>query len=627
MQTSLTGSADEAARGIIGRVGKQLRVAAPVAIGKPVNLLNALYRLAETDKTISLEIFSGLTLMRPHLKGDLERRYGGPIIDAMFKGYPELVHMRMMREGRLPANVKVHEFFLQAGAWLNNPSMQQEFVSLGYASVASHLKRIGINVFTQLLAPDPAGGGKLSLSCNADLALDLADHVDALRGSGQPVALAGEINANLPYMTGEAEVERAAFDVLLDAPPPHHPLLAVPREAVPLPHFAAALHAATLIKDGGTLQIGIGSFADAVTHALILRHTRNAEFNAMLAALGAPPAAGAETAPFEAGLYACSEMLVDGFITLKRAGILKRRVPVVDRMGQPTGAQALMHAGFFFGHKDLYDALRTMPMAERDEIRMTGISFPNTLFGQEAAKRAQRPHARFVNSGMTATLLGAVSSDQLADGRVVSGVGGQHDFAVLAQELDGARSIIAIHATRISAGRTSSNIVWSYANTTLPRHLRDVVVTQYGIADLRGANDRDTIAAMLNVADAAFQPGLRQEAIRAGKLPRDWRPDLARPVNTAERIERALAPFRAQGLLPAFPFGTELSEAEQRLVEPLDRLKVAGPFALARYALRGLTGSREVPGEGAALDRLDLAKPVGLNARALRALVLGSLRS
>jgi hypothetical protein len=271
--------------------------------------------------------------------------------------------------------------------------------------------------------------------------------------------------------------------------------------------------------------------------------------------------------------------------------------------------------------------LRTMPPAERGEIRMTGISFPNTLFGPEAAKRAQRPHARFVNSGMIATLLGAISSDQLADGRVVSGVGGQHDFAALAHQLDGARSIIAIHATRTSAGRTNSNVVWTYANTTLPRHLRDVVVTEYGIADLRGANDRDTIAAMINVADAAFQPGLRQAAMRAGKLPQGWRPDPAWPVNTAERIAAALSPFRERGLLPAFPFGTELSQVEQRLIEPLDRLKAAGPLSLARYGLRGLTGAHEAPGEGEVLDRLDLAKPVGLKARVMRALVLGSLRS
>ena len=58
---------------------------------------------------------------------------------------------------------------------------------------------------------------------------------------------------------------------------------------------AMALHAATLIKDGGTLQIGIGSFADALCHALVQRHTRNAEFRALVARLGEgvdPPKGG-----------------------------------------------------------------------------------------------------------------------------------------------------------------------------------------------------------------------------------------------------------------------------------------------------------------------------------------------
>ena len=627
MQANLIDDPDKAARRIVEIVGKEVRLAAPVAIGKPNHILNALYRLAEADKSLSLEIFSGLTLMRPRLKGDLERRFGGPIIEAMFKDHPDLEHMQALRAGVLPANIKVHEFFLQAGAWLNNQPMQQDFVSLGYAAVAGHLRRTGINVFAQLVAPDPAGGGKLSLSSNPDIALEMTGYVAGLRAAGQPVVVAGEVNSNLPYMPGEAEVEPEGFDVLLNQAGPHFPLLAVPRDPVPLESFAAALHVATLIKDGGTLQIGIGSFADALTHALILRHSRNADFKAMLASLGTRLAAGAETGSFERGLYACSEMLVDGFIALKRAGILKRRVSVIGRDGQPTGAQALIHAGFFFGHKDLYEALRTMPRAELDEIRMVAIGFPNTLFGHEALKRGQRPDARFINSGMVATLLGAISSDQLADGRVVSGVGGQHDFAMMAQELDGARSVIAIRATRRAGGRTSSNVVWAYANTTLPRHLRDIIVTEYGIADLRGRNDNDTIAAMLAVADSAFQPGLRQEAVRAGKLRRDWQLEPSASGNTPARIKAALEPYRRLGLLPVFPFGTELSTVEQALVEPLERLKAAGPLGLVKFAIKGLTGAHEVAGEGPALDRLELAKPLGLKSNLLRAVVLGALRS
>ena len=81
------------------------------------------------------------------------------------------------------------------------------------------------------------------------------------------------------------------------------------------------------------------------------------------------------------------------------------------------------------------------------------------LDGDTEAKRAQRPQARFVNTAMVATLLGAVSSDQLEDGRVVSGAGGQHDLVAMAHALEGARSIIGVRATRRQSP-DASNIVW-----------------------------------------------------------------------------------------------------------------------------------------------------------------------
>ena len=88
---------------------------------------------------------------------------------------------------------------------------------------------------------------------------------------------------------------------------------------------------------------------------------------------------------------------------------------------------------------------------------MTAISFTNTLDGDEALKRQQRRDARFVNTAMIVTLLGAASSDMLEDGRVVSGAGGQHDLVTMAQALDGARSIIAVRSTRQQGGSATSN--------------------------------------------------------------------------------------------------------------------------------------------------------------------------
>ena len=607
------------AEAIVDRAGRDIAMAIPIGVGKPVALVNALYRLAEADKRLRLRIFTGISLVRPPYRTSLERRFVEPLLDRLFGNYPDLDYAMALRAGGLPPNVEVTEFFMQAGAWLSNAQMQRSYTSLNYSQVAKHLQRIGTNVLGQLVAPHPQGQPRISLSSNTDVTLDMLPYIVARRTAGQPLALAVEINANLPYMPGAAEMDVGECDVVLETERPHYELFAPPKEPVSLPDYAMALHAATLIKDGGTLQIGIGSFSDALAHALILRHTRNGDFRALLGRLGARLPADAELAPFTTGLYGCTEMLVDGFLALMRAGILRRRVATAD------GREAVLHAGFFVGNQAFYRELREMPPEALELIAMTAISFTNTLYGDQEAKRAQRTHARFVNTAMVATLLGAVSSDQLEDGRVVSGAGGQHDLVAMAHALEGARSIIGVRSTRRSNRHTASNIVWRYANATLPRQLRDIVVTEYGIADLRGKSDRDVVVAMLAVADSGFQPGLLEEARRAGKV----EPTFALPdptSNRAENIEAALAPARRDGLLPAFPLGTEMTEVEQTLAGRLTFLKSAGYGDLVRTLFAGLARRPASAQEQAALDRLALLSPASLRDRALRAVVLGALR-
>jgi acyl-CoA hydrolase len=608
------------AEAIVDRVGRDIKLAVPIGIGKPVLIVNALYRLAEADRRLRLTIFTGLTLTRPRGRTLPERRFVAPLLDRLFASYPDPLYAAALREDRLAANIVVNEFFLQAGAWLTNGPVQRNYISLNYAHVAQHLARVGTNVFAQLVAPAGDGNSaRLSLSSNTDVTLDMLPYIAARRRSGQAVVVAGELNANLPYMPGSAEVASEQFDLVLEPPGPAYALFAPPKEPVSLIDYAMALRAATLIKDGGTLQIGIGSFADALAHALILRHTRNGEFRALVQRLSDPLGASGECDPFVAGLYGCTEMLVDAFFALKDTGILKRRVTGPD--GQP----ALVHAGFFIGNEAFYSRLRSMPREALQEICMTAISFTNTLRGDAARKRAERRDARFVNTAMTATLLGAVSSDGLEDGRVVSGVGGQHDLVAMAHELSGARSIIALRSTRRQYGRTSSNVVWSYANATVPRALRDIVVTEYGVADIRGASDRDTAAAMLAVADSAFQPQLQAQAQRARKLERGFALPAHAAGNRPERIATALAGARRDGLLPPFPLGSELTEVERTLSEPLLALKGAGYGELLRTLRAGL-GGRRTPAESRALERLGLAAPTTLAERAWRALVAGALR-
>jgi acyl-CoA hydrolase len=186
----------------------------------------------------------------------------------------------------------------------------------------------------------------------------------------------------------------------------------------------------------------------------------------------------AETGPFENGLYSVTEMLVDGLLALFEEGIIAREVE-----------GAAIHAGFFLDSRDFYTRLRDLPREKRARIAMMPVSFTNSLYGDEAGRRAARRDARFVNSAMMVTAFGAAVSDGTEDGQVVSGVGGQFNFVEQAFALEDARAVITLPATRESKGEVTSNIVWNYGHITIPRHMRDIVVTQYGIADLRGRSD------------------------------------------------------------------------------------------------------------------------------------------
>ena len=256
---------------------------------------------------------------------------------------------------------------------------------------------------------------------------------------------------------------------------------------------------------------------------------------------------------------------------------------------------------------------------------MTAVSFVNELYGDEAVKRMARIKGRFVNNAMMATLLGAVISDALADGKVVSGVGGQYNFVAQSFALDDARSIILVRATRNAKGRVTSNILWNYGHTTIPRHLRDIVVTEYGIADLRGKTDRDVIAAMLGVADSRFQGELLRHAIEAGKIEKSFEIPAACRDNTPERIERALSPAHDAGLITPFPFGTDFTQIEQQLIPALTSLASASPIQIVRVFMRGLWRRNRFPDAQDCLDRMGLARPRGFLELIYAALIHGSL--
>jgi acyl-CoA hydrolase len=707
---------DECVEATLKRVGNRIVLGLPVAIGKPNELVNVFVRRALADPRIQLTIVTALSLRAPRWRSDLERRFVEPLAHRIFGDYTELEYVRLIEEKRLPSNIEVLEFYLEPGAWLDDEHFQQQYLSANYTHVAREALRRGLNVLAQYVATPRAGEappGVLSLGANPDLTADLLPQIAAMRAAGNPFVLIGQIHPDMPFMYGDALVATDTFDYLIEREAA--PLFAPPNAPIPLTEHAIALNVSTLIRDGGTMQLGIGELGDAVVHALQLRHEKPAVYREILEGLGLLERyrrlieSEGGTAPFERGLYGCTEMLADGFLDLYRSGILKRRVYPSARLQRlldaghidehvelrtldalsasgmrrmsfvdfdelrdvglfrddiefergmlicPDGTQVrasfetpeqraaiartclgtklrngvLLDAGFFFGPRAFYERLRELPPEQRKLFAMRGISFINELYGPEwELKVAQRRHARFVNTAMLVTGLGAAVSDALADGRVVSGVGGQYNFVAMAHALPEARSILCVRATRTSRGTLSSNIVWSYGHTTIPRHLRDIVVTEYGIADLRGRTDSEIVAALVSIMDARFQDEFVAAAKRARKLPRDFRvPDAAR-ANLPHILRERLAPWCAQGEFPELPFGSDLTQEELVLAKALRHLDeqrhtMGGKVRLAFETLTKGGTRRDLDSY---LARMQLAQPRTFKERLYRRALRAALK-
>jgi len=611
--------AEALANRVIETLGGRIVLGLPLGLGKPNHIANAIFQRAAQDKTISLNIFTALSLEKPSWSNDMERRFIEPLNERLFFDYSELDYVQALRNDRLPNNININEFFFLAGRWLSVNQAQRDYVSANYTHVGKYVLSRGINVIAHLVAKRGEGASaQYSLSSNTDITLDI---LPALKSRPEPFMLIGEVNENLPFMTGEAVLPAEEFDLILDGPQYRNKrLFEVVKQPVSNADHAAGLHAASLVKDGGTIQIGIGSLGDALTSSLILRHREPTLFSQTLDELSP---AGCETErqteSFQTGLYGASEMFVDGFMQLYQEGILKR----------PASDGAILHSGFFLGTESFYSFLRDMPDEERMLFQMRGISFVNELYGEEKRKRTDRINARFMNNSMMVTLLGATISDALDDSCVVSGVGGQYNFISQAFALEGARSIIMLNSTRGNATDQRSRLIWSYGHTTIPRHLRDIVITEYGVADLYGKSDRDCIAAMLNIADSGFQEALLEKAKSVGKIEKNYRIPAPFCHNTAERIGEILEKLKKKGWCTPFPLGTQFTQDEQRLIPALQKLKNSSSSRWTMLMAMAAAFREKKPNqeEQSALVRMQLFKPSTFQQLIYSKLLLWALRN
>lgn len=627
-------SISAAAEWLLSELGAEVRLATPLGLGKPNPLLNAIYsRIAEEGRDAvskrSLVLFTALSLIPPAPSEDLARKFFGPFRDRHWgPHYPELRYAADGYGNRLPANVRVYEFYFQAGAALKSDRLQRNYISVNYTHVAETIAQMGVDAILQLVARkiDRDGRERFSLASNPDLTLDV---VELYRKNGKRMRVIAVVHPEMPFLGGDAEVGPEFFAAVVESPAMDHALFALPRLPIDAVDHRIGLFTSRLIRDGGTLQIGIGSLSDAVVAALLVRQKENKLYREISEEL--PENGGAnsllERGPFEAGLYGLSEMVTDGFMHLRQAGILKREV-----RDEADGARTFLHGAFFLGSKPFYEWLRTLSPEEASGLRMTRVSKVNDLYdANELLLRRQRKHPRFLNTCMQVSLLGSAASETLENGRVVSGVGGQYNFVAMSHELPDSRSVLMVRSYRVKNGKRLSNIVWAAGMATIPRHLRDIVVTEYGVADLRGQDDETCIRRMLAIADSEFQEELLATAKRNGKISPDYEiPELAR-ANHPANIDAFAKRWRARGFFAEYPFGSDFTEVEQRIFPALTHLKKLseGPKALAliRLAKLAIFFGREMgePAEdfSAELSRMGLANPSGimenLTVRALRA--------
>ena len=300
----------------------------------------------------------------------------------------------------------------------------------------------------QVSTPGPEG--RFSLGVAAGTNIELLRTV--------PTIIA-EVNPQMPYTFGVAEIERDEVDVLVDV---DHPLVEL---RVPEPDELARTIgrlAAAEIPDGSVLQFGIGAIPESILGALTDRR--------------------------DLGIH--GGMVGDTVIDLVEAGALTGATKNTD--------PGLMIVAGVLGTR------RSFEWAHRNESIYTVPS--SYSHGAAALSRIERFVA--INSALAIASDGTVNAE-VAGQRVLSGPGGQPDFALGAAASPSGRSIIAMPST--AAGGTRSRIVRHLpvgVSATLPRYLVDTVVTEYGVAHLRGLPLEERPAALAAIAHPDFRADL-----------------------------------------------------------------------------------------------------------------------
>lgn len=286
-----------------------------------------------------------------------------------------------------------------------------------------------------------------------------------------------EINKNFPRTYGDLEVHLSDVDYLVEA---DYPAPTIPNAEPTEKDTIIGKLVADRIHDGDTIQLGIGGMPNAVSKALFGKK--------------------------DLGIH--TEMFTSGMVDLIKAGVI-------------TGRYKTLYPGkhvcaFAFGTRELYDFIDQNP-----SVMMLAGSYVN-----DPAIVGLNDNMVSINSTIEVDLTGQCCSESIGT-RQFSGTGGQSDTAVGAQNAKNGRSFICLYSTAMVKNPATgekeevSKIVATLkpgAAVSLSRNDVDNVVTEYGVAALRGTNIRDRVKLLIAIAHPKFREQLTKEAIEAGYL-------------------------------------------------------------------------------------------------------------
>lgn len=353
--------------------------------------------------------------------------------------------------------------------WFYSPAIRKAHENGNVSFIPNHLhlsapKRLAYRsprIFIGTASPMDRHG-YLSLSLSATYEVDVIKAADIV---------IIEVNGKMPRTFGDTVIHVNEIDYIIEE---NYDIAELPAAEPSAKDRIIGKYIADLIEDGSTLQLGIGGIPNAVASELMTKR--------------------------ELGIH--TEMFTDGMVDLYEAGVITG--------SRKTLMNGRLVAAFALGTRKLYDFIDDNPAVVIAKGSWTNDPY---VIGQNYKMVS-------INTTMELDLTGQCCSESIGH-RQFSGTGGQADTAVGAQNSPGGKSIIALYSTADikvpgqAARKTVSKLVprlTQGAVVSLSRNDVDYVVTEFGIAKLRGTSVRERVKQLIGIAHPDFREALREEA-------------------------------------------------------------------------------------------------------------------